>query len=257
MNKEYNVRFPDSMCINDPRIVENPTGEIEYPITIYMDLCDSRLNTCIAPVIKEAFDLISDKYTFIDTLPTGDKYELVSIYGEPCNINGASDNYSNIFPFLRELFLNKIDTTRNSENYKRIFIGRKNSFFTNNAGHSNPIRVVVNEEEFIERLSEYGIRCIYLEEYSFEEKLNIFNSAELIISTNSSALTCLLWCNINVKVIEIINKPVHCGNGNHFSLICNTLGLNYHRYSNIKDDENGNFIINNDDDIYKLIETLV
>ena len=83
-----------------------------------------------------------------------------------------------------------------------------------------------------------------------EDKIKLFNSAELIISTNSSALTCLLWCNKDVQVIEILNKIVHCGQGNHYKLICDTLGFKYTRFSDINDDSYGNFRIENDSAFY-------
>ena len=40
MNKQYNIRGENgsSLKINDTRIVDSPSVEIKYPITIYMNL---------------------------------------------------------------------------------------------------------------------------------------------------------------------------------------------------------------------------
>ena len=249
-NKQFNIRHTDSIKINDNRLVNKPSN-MTYPITI----CLEKQKGPMINIIKETFEILKDRYIFIDKLPSDKEYEIVSIYGEPCFLNTASNNPTNVFPFLRELFLSRVDTTK-YENSKRFFIGRKKSLITKNTYHKTTIRTLLNEQEFIKKLKTFNITCIYLEDLSVEEKIKLFNNAELIIGTNSSALTCLLWCNINVKIIEILNKPICCGKGDHYKLISNTLNLKYYRYSDIDDDKNGNFIIKNDSKIYDFIKLI-
>jgi hypothetical protein len=250
-NELYNIRGNDSVKINDTRLVDNPTSKPTYPITI----CIDNIPGPVTSVFDEAFDMIKDKFQFIYSLPPGNEYEIVSIYGEPCVTNTSSDNPTNVFPYLRNLFLSKITPQIHCK--KRYFIGRKQSFINNMTALKTPARTIINEREFVKSLEKYNIECIYLEYYSFKEKIEIFNSAELIISPSSSALTCLLWCNTDVKVIEIINKGYHCGLGFHFKLICDTLGLKYNRYSNINEDEYGNFTIDANSEIYEFIENIL
>jgi len=252
-NGLYDITGSDSVELNDARIVDKPTNKPTYPITICIEKKPGPISS---KVFDEAFDMIKDNFHFIHSLPTGDEYEIVTILGEDCKINTASDNPTNVFPYLRNLFLNKITPQKNCK--KRYFIGRKHSI-TNNNGTFHKIhnRTILNEEEFVSNLKKYNIECIYLENYFFKEKIELFNSAELIIGTNSSALTCLLWCNTDVKVIEILNQGYQCGNGCHYKLMCDTLGLKYYRYSNINEDNYGNFSIDNNSDIYQFIENII
>jgi hypothetical protein len=247
---DYHIRHNDSVKLNDTRVVSKPSTPLIYPLTI----CLQRGTGPMDAIINEAFHMIRDRYTFIDTLPSGDQYEIISIYGEPCNLNSASNNPTNVFPFLRNLCLSRITMQPTSLKFPtRFFIGRKQSLKNKNTYHTNVVRTILNEYVFVNRLKEYKISCIYLEDYSFPEKIQLFNQAHLILSTNSSALTCLMWCTPSTHVIEILNKPINCGKGNHYKLICDTLGISYQRFSSINDDANGNFTIEDNSIIYNLL----
>jgi capsular polysaccharide biosynthesis protein len=87
--------------------------------------------------------------------------------------------------------------------------------------------------------------------------MELFNSAELIISTNGSALTFLLWANPSARVIEIRNKGCLLQNSSHYELMSNVLGLQYNNYSNVVEDEKGNMTIDNDSDIYNYIQNVI
>lgn len=219
-----------------------------FPVTIYLENTGGPM----AKIFDQVFHIIGDKYTLIKQLPVGEEYEIVPIFGETCEKNGVSDHPDVIFPFLRELFLSRI-SLGTSNMPKRFFIGRKQSVITGNTYLTSPQRSILNEEAFIENLKKYNIACIYLEDYAFEDKIRLFNAAELIISTNSSALTCLLWCNTSVKVVEMSYNAMHTAIGLHYRLICKILGLTYIRYNNIEPDENDNFIVDDDSDIYEYL----
>jgi hypothetical protein len=222
-------------------------NNIKYPVDIYMNS-----DGILKKVIKDAFYILRDKFTLLDTLPND--RNIINIYGESCSTNSICDNPTIIFPYLRELFLSRI-TNITTILPKRFFIGRKQSFINNATTHTFTNRSVINEDEFINKLKNYNIDTIYLEKLDFINKLLLFINAELIISTNSSALTCLLWCNTRVKVLEIINENNSLGF--HFKLISNTLGLDYYRFSKINDDSNGNFIIEDESEIYNLIQNII
>lgn len=254
-NGIYDVRTKmHSNKLNDYRVKDRPSVEVTYPITICLDERGGPLSG----VIKEGFDIIKDRFKLITKLPEGDEYEIISIYGEPCDTNTATDNPEKVCPFVRDLFLSRIPNI--SMPRKKYFIRRKESNAShapNSASdHKIYIRTILNEEEFVERLKAYNIESIYLEEYSLEEKVKLFNSASMVISTHSSALTCILFCSSDVKVVEILNTSSNYGFGVHYKILCNTLGLSYYRYSNVIEDENGNFRIENDSDIFKYIQDI-
>ncbi len=215
-------------------------------VKLYLKLKDGHLKQ----TILEAFTLLRGSYELVDEDELT-RSDIINIYGEPCNINGASDNHTKIFPFLRRLFLDRIQFS--DERGKKIFIGRKRSIVANNTCHGQYVRCIINEDEFSTNLQKHGIETIYLEDYSFEDKIRLFHSCALIISTGSSALTFCLWCNPDVKVVEMNRRF-----GYHYSLICNTLNLQYHRYTAINEDyHSGNFVIEDTDPIYEYIYHLI
>jgi hypothetical protein len=223
-------------------------NNLSYPVDIYMNS-----KGILNKVINDAFYILRDKFILLDSLPAN--RTIINIYGESCSTNDICDNPKIIFPYLRELFLSRIANTATNLP-RRFFIARKRSLINNATCHNITIRSVINEDHFISKLKDYNINAIYLEELNFIDKILLFINADLIISTNSSALTCLLWCNTKVKIIEMINKPILNALGLHYKLLCNTLGLDYYRFSNVNDDSNGNFIIEDTSDIYNLIKNI-
>lgn len=236
-NKIYNVRgqINTSVLLNDKsRIVEKPSNDlIMYPIKVYM--------TNLLPFQKEAFEILSDKVELITDLLNETDYEIVSIYGDTCLIS-ISDNSKYTIPYLRNLFLERLNY--NIIKGKRIYITRKNS----ESQHNGVLkRAIINEDEFKVVLNKYNIEIIQLEDFSMQNKIKLFMESELIISPHSGALTLTMFGNKDCKVIEILNNGT-CGfNHSHYINICNTIGINYNKYSNINEDYNGNFNINLDD----------
>ena len=233
LNKQYNVRVPNtSVLLEDAsKIVSEPTTEITFPIKIHMK--------DVVPFQREAFEIIKDKFELVEDLNSIPDYEIVSMYGETCQ-NGVSDNQYNIFPFIRGLFLEKCKYELIKG--KRIFITKKNSELI--AYHGGVLkRFVLNENELVNMLKKYNFEYIQLEDYPMNNKIQLFMESEMIISTNSSALTFTLFSNKNTKIIEIVNKGSGCSH-EHFKCICDTLNLNYNRHSIIVEDSNGNFNIN-------------
>ena len=232
LNKNYNIRVPNTSVLLDDKskIVNEPTREINFPIKIHMK--------DILPFQREAFEIIKDKFELVENLDTLSDYEIVSIYGATC-ITKIVDNPNVIFPFLRDLFHEKC-------NYqlikgKRIFITRKNSESQHNGGLK---RYILNEDELKNTLNKYNFEYIQLEDYNTNDKIKLFMESEVIVSTHSGSLTFSLFTNKNTKIIEILNKGTQGFCHDHYINICNVLGLNYNRYSNINEDTNGNFNIN-------------
>jgi len=233
LNENYNKRgYPNtSVLLESDKIISNPSNKIHFPIKIHMK--------DILPFQREAFEIIKDKFELIEDLSKITDYEIVSIYGEPCAADGYSDNPTIIFPFLRNLFLEKMNF--NIIPNKRVFITRKNSE-TQHCGILK--RSVINEKEFTEKLSKYGFEYVQLENYNTYDKIKLFMESEIIISPHSSALTLSLFANKNTKIIEILNHgDIHLSYNNHYRNIALHLGINYIRYRDIQEDSYGNFNI--------------
>ena len=232
INKKYNIRIPNTSALleDKSKIVSAPTTEIQFPIKIHMK--------DVLPFQREAFEIIKDNFVLVEDLNTIPDYEIVSIYGEP-SITNLVENPKIIFPFLRDLFSQKF----NNEiiKGKRIFITRKNS----ESQHNGILkRYILNENDLKNMLNKYNFEFIQLEEYKTDEKIKLFMESDIIVSSHSGSLTFSLFANKNTKIIEILNKGTIGFSHNHYIDICNILGLNYNRYSNIIEDRNGNFNIN-------------
>lgn len=231
INKQYDVRGEQntSVLIDDKsKIVPRPTNLIVYPIKIHMKN--------ILPFQREAFIILKDKFELIEDLSTLNyDYEIVSIYGEN---NSTTQSKYNIYPFLRNLFLEqmKFDIIKG----KRIFITRKNS----EVHHNRLLRYIYNENELMTSLKKYNFEYIQLEDLSMYDKIKLFMQSEIIISSHSGALTLTIFSNKLTKIIELLNKGTTGFDNSHYIGISKVLDLQYYRYSNIQEDYNGNFNLN-------------
>ena len=233
INKKYNIRHPNSSVLleDKSKIVDKPTTEIKFPIKIHMK--------DVLPFQREAFEIIKEKFELVENLDTLSDYEIVSIYGETCKKNPYSDNPQFIFSFLRNLFHEKCN--HQLIKGKRIFITRKNS----ESQHNGILkRYNLNEIDLKNMLNKYNFEFIQLEEYKTDEKIKLFMESDIIVSSHSGSLTFSLFSNKNTKIIEILNNGTQGSSHDHYINICNVLNLNYNRYSNINEDQNGNFNIN-------------
>jgi hypothetical protein len=233
LNKKYDIQVPNTseLLEDKSKNVSKPTTEITFPIKIYMKY--------ILPFQREAFEIIKDKFELIEDLKTIQDYEIVSIYGASCETNQICDNPQDIFPFIRNIFLEKCKYKLIKG--KRIFITKKNSEsqHNNNTLH----RCILNENEMMDMLKKYNFEYIQLEDYNTNDKIKLFMESEIILSTHGSQLTFALFSNKEAKIIEFHNYDVNAIK-NHYKYICNTLNLNYNRYSNINEDIYGNFNLN-------------
>jgi capsular polysaccharide biosynthesis protein len=229
INNKYNHRGQQNTSIlfdNKSKIVEKPSN-YTYPIKIYIK--------DILPFQRETFEIIKDKFELIENLSVLEDYEIVSIYGETCILN-ICDNPKTIFPFLRQMFLKRL--SYDVIPGKRIFITRKNS----ESQHNGVLkRYILNENEVRLFFQNNNFEIIQLENYSMYEKIKLFMESEVIISTHSGCLTLCLFVNVKTKIIEILNRGTVGFDHSHYIGICNTLGLNYNRYTDISEDHNGNF----------------
>jgi capsular polysaccharide biosynthesis protein len=147
-------------------------------------------------------------------------------------INTLCDNPYVIFPFLRNLFLDKMNF--NVIPNKRTYITRKGS----ESQHSGVLkRQMLNEYEVKPFFKKYNIDFVQLEDYNTYEKIKLFMESEIIISSFSGALTGLLFANKNAKIIEICNNFQYM----HYNDLSKTLGLNFISYKNILENDNGNY----------------
>jgi capsular polysaccharide biosynthesis protein len=178
----------------------------------------------------DTLKIIKDTFIIIDKNKISSNDIIINNYGE-LTIN-TIDNLL----FLKNLFLSNIDKKllNNKFNFDYIYIRRDRSHFCVGNKNENYIkrRHILNEEKLCNKLKIYNYDCIYLEEYSLIDKINIFTNAKQIISPNSAALSFIIFCNIECKIIEINTKNPH-QIYNQYENITNILNIPYQRYINV------------------------
>ena len=96
--------------------------------------------------------------------------------------------------FLREELLVKRNVKKRV-GYERIYISRAH------ASH----RKITNEEEVVNLLQKHGFKRVFLEDESVAGKIELFHSANVILSSHGAGLTNLLFCNSGTKIVELFS----------------------------------------------------
>lgn len=111
---------------------------------------------------------------------------------------------------LRELLLPHRDASLASP--ERIYIPRSR-------GYS---RRIVNEDQVISCLEEYGFVAVSLEKWTIAEQIQIFASAKVIVGPHGAGFTNLAFCRPGTRVIEIFHGghivPTYWMISNHIAL---------------------------------------
>ncbi|MDC0226819.1 glycosyltransferase family 61 protein, partial [Alphaproteobacteria bacterium] len=116
--------------------------------------------------------------------------------------------------------LNSLKTSKAKKN--KIYLTRQNSTFRN----------LINEADVIEKLKKFGFEAIDLNELKIIDQIQLFSNADYIISPSGSALTNIVFCNPETKIIEIspiYNFEYEKNLKTRFQDICKILNLNYLR----------------------------
>lgn len=100
-----------------------------------------------------------------------------------------------ITPDFRDWVLSKIKQNKTTY-YKKIFIGRKNPKF----------RILLNKENVIKMLNNYGFVYLEMEDFLVEEQVRIFNNAQQIICLHGAALSNICFCKPNTKIIDLMHE---------------------------------------------------
>lgn len=116
--------------------------------------------------------------------------------------------------FLRKTFLPQKATPK-LDQPRRLYITRQTASY----------RQVVNEEEVVKFLSQFGFVKISLESLSFAEQIGLFAVADAIVAPHGAGLTNAVYCQPGTKIIEIFSPT---GVSINYWLLANVVGLEYY-----------------------------
>lgn len=115
--------------------------------------------------------------------------------------------------------LNKVFSKKNNLKNK-IYLTRKNASY----------RKLINEADLIDYLKSKQFLIIDLETFDIEKQIDLFSSAEVVISPTSSSLANIIFCNTGTKIIEITPRYKFRYENelkSRYSNICKWLNLKY------------------------------
>ncbi|WP_227939402.1 glycosyltransferase family 61 protein [Alkalihalobacillus deserti] len=95
--------------------------------------------------------------------------------------------------FVRAKLMNKFKFPYNWERNKRLYISRTDAHY----------RRVINETEVIELLKPLGFKSVSLSSLSVAEKVNLFASADVVITPHGAGETNLIFCRPGTKIVEL------------------------------------------------------
>ena len=151
-------------------------------------------------------------------LPSGIKADRLVI---PCYQRDSKVFHPTINSFLRRKLLPYAD--RMSSRGERIFISRRKARY----------RRILNEQELLPILAEYGFSVICLEDCSVDEQISVFKFAKIVVSPHGAGLANLLYCDAGTKILEIFSGL----NKDEFFNLSASLGLEYSYLSGIEGDK--------------------
>jgi capsular polysaccharide biosynthesis protein len=88
------------------------------------------------------------------------------------------------------------------------------------------LRFIENESEVTELLTRYGFKKIVMENYSYQEQIDICHNARYIIGPHGAGLTNILFMKKNSTILELSAKNDN-DFFNGFYILANMLGHNY------------------------------
>jgi capsular polysaccharide biosynthesis protein len=148
-----------------------------------------------------------------------------------------------IYNFLRSKLLTAIEEHIPSVVHTNIYISRKN----------NSKRCLLNEEDFNAFLLKHNFKTLILEDMHIFDQMAAFNRAKNIISIHGAALSNIIVCRPQTRIIELCSPKMTCLQ--HFSHIAKSLQLNnYTQYTNVKEQTDNYYESNLYIDIEKISE---
>ncbi|QDT47851.1 hypothetical protein Pan258_18900 [Symmachiella dynata] len=223
-----------------------PVNNVEHYYHFIFDLCLPLHLTLQAASPNAKFSL-RDFGIFTERLPLlfPDRVKIVGkdhdTDGLTCRpLNGMNPVFMRLSRQELESFTSHVLTTLDIDSTappnKILLIERlpPESYFVNQAtkkGGGASRRSIPNFQEFVESLqnriqSPYELQTVQLEKLSFQEQIQLFHQAVLVIGQHGAGLANAIWMRPESSMIELSNVPKLV----HFRNICQVMGHSHHLY---------------------------
>ena len=215
-----NIYLPNRGCFNIYHfliyMITSLNQFTDIPTNVYIDMSHSYFTKNHNFVI-EILNYIYPSATIINSTSPPPDTLIITESNFDTNFVGLADERYTHYKFLRNLLL---PSNCETKYIKRIYISREDSIY----------RRILNEKEVMKHLELYGFQKISLTNIPLLEQFALFKNAEIIITVHGAALTNIIFCNQNTRVIEINSDFL--STKLHFEDIANCFGFRYSRYTN-------------------------
>lgn len=188
--------------------------DVVYPIIVYKKYMDRiKLNNLLyKDLIFKGLNFNYSKFEEIREIFKQGKYiNINNLYVSNELINFRSDKL--IFNFKNKILNNfGVDMNNKKENKKVTFILRKG------------IRSISNIDYVKNKLKDFNINYVYLENYSIKEQLKLISNSDVLIGAHGSGLTWSIFMRPKSMLIELF--PSEHMNDNYV-ILCNITNINY------------------------------
>lgn len=174
---------------------------------------------------RDTLKLLEPDYTYVEST---EGYTVIPVFGPPL-IGGfhVPDEY---YRFVRTLILSRIQLP-SAPPHRILYIsrGRAQDLSWRKVRNEKSVRQLLNEEELVEQLTPLGVERIYLEDYSLEEKIHLFQTAKLVIAPSGGALTTCFFANPDTRILELRSNE-----WTQYTHICEVLGIRIVCYRDVE-----------------------
>ena len=155
-------------------------------------------------------------------------YELLNIQDKDIILHNKKNKYKKIylsnslthdglsnFPPRKEIYdiydlliKKSLINYKNDSKYDKIYISRRTwmNKETDNIGTNYTTRrKLTNENNVVDKLVNSGFTELFGENYSMKEKIQIFNSAKIVIGAIGGTITNAIFCSKNCKIITMVS----------------------------------------------------
>ena len=191
------------------------------------------------PFVIETLKLLGITYNDIEFVKTGVHYKTVYVsssytHGIDSNLPPRNEVY--------ELFNNIAKKSKVDESStKKIYVSRRSWIhgdFSNIGTNYTTRRKMVNEDAFVEMLTEHGYVEVFPETMTMKEKISLFKNAEKVIGAFGGGICNVLFSKPSCELIAIAS-PHFLNVNERFKFSLNQVNLKI--FDDVKNVENGEF----------------
>ena len=113
-----------------------------------------------------------------------------------------------IYEIYDKLIKNSLISYKNKKKYDKIYISRRtwiNKKNDNIGTDYTTRRKLTNENELVNNLINLGFTELFAENYSMKEKIQILNSAKIVVGAIGGTITNTIFCSKNCKIITMVS----------------------------------------------------